>query len=228
MRPAIRTKIAGACFFQERKCSFPNSAKIGEHGFFFGKKFGVEGNWRLTADDPRFDKEQREMKPLVHRYGLWSVADDAVGSAEDGAFDLAKMGNDFSGRPASIGRTETPKMRRNEVRSGEKTMLGTVELFNDAIKAGHGRIEASLAGARLRLRLIYCDRRSFTGRTGPASESGRYKEAPPDCSKAWARRRTLASPKAGPKIWRPTGRFPSILPQGTEMPGTPAREPVTV
>src|SRR2546430_10524294 len=37
-----------------------------------------------------------------------------------------------------------------------------------------------------------------------------------------------ASPKGGPKICRPTGNWPSILPQGTEIPGTPASDPVTV
>src|SRR5207249_4171174 len=52
--------------------------------------------------------------------------------------------------------------------------------------------------------------------------------APPACSKAWASCRTRASPKAAPKICRPTGSCPLILPQGTEIPGTPASDPVTV
>src|SRR2546429_622085 len=35
-----------------------------------------------------------------------------------------------------------------------------------------------------------------------------------------------ASPKGGPKICRPTGNWPSILPQGTEIPGTPTSDPL--
>src|SRR5882724_4155684 len=53
-------------------------------------------------------------------------------------------------------------------------------------------------------------------------------EAPPACSKAWASCRMRDSPKAGPKSCSPTGSSPQILPHGTEIPGTPASEPVTV
>src|SRR5262249_47475335 len=55
-----------------------------------------------------------------------------------------------------------------------------------------------------------------------------YTDPPPACSNAWASRRMLASPKAGPKTCRPTGSFPQTFPQGTEIPGTPAKDPVTV
>jgi len=33
---------------------------------------------------------------------------------------------------------------------------------------------------------------------------------------------------AGPKICNPTGSFPQIFPHGTDIPGRPASEPVTV
>ena len=55
-----------------------------------------------------------------------------------------------------------------------------------------------------------------------------HSAAPPACSNAWASCKIRDSPKAGPKSCKPTGSFPQILPQGTEMPGTPASEPVTV
>src|SRR2546423_4065640 len=55
-----------------------------------------------------------------------------------------------------------------------------------------------------------------------------YTEAPPACSNAWANCSTRPSPNGGPKICKPTGSLPQILPQGTEIPGTPASEPVTV
>src|SRR6267154_4684973 len=55
-----------------------------------------------------------------------------------------------------------------------------------------------------------------------------HSAAPPACSNAWASWRMRDSPNGGPKSCKPTGSFPQILPQGTEMPGTPANEPVTV
>ena len=56
----------------------------------------------------------------------------------------------------------------------------------------------------------------------------RYGLRVPDDSLLAMYRKTRASPKGGPKICRPTGNWPSILPQGTEIPGTPASDPVTV
>src|SRR5882762_10916038 len=62
----------------------------------------------------------------------------------------------------------------------------------------------------------------------PEFEDQPYRVAPPASSKACANCRTRPSPNGGPKICKPTGSFPPIFPQGTEIPGTPASDPVTV
>src|ERR1700681_2553886 len=51
---------------------------------------------------------------------------------------------------------------------------------------------------------------------------------PPAFSKARAICRTRLSLKCGPKLFMPTGRPHLVRWQGTEIPGTPASEPVTV
>src|SRR5581483_4003708 len=48
------------------------------------------------------------------------------------------------------------------------------------------------------------------------------------CSSAWPRRTSVASSKWRPRICMPMGRPSRDWPQGTEMPGTPARSAVTV
>jgi hypothetical protein len=48
------------------------------------------------------------------------------------------------------------------------------------------------------------------------------------CSYAWATRKIVASSKWRPRICSPIGSFSLVVPQGTEIPGMPARSAVTV
>src|SRR5579859_3355691 len=52
--------------------------------------------------------------------------------------------------------------------------------------------------------------------------------APPALSNAFASCKTRPSQKVWPKICKPTGNPSDVFPQGTEIPGTPASDPVTV
>lgn len=132
MKPEIRREIAGGCFFQERKASFTNRAKIREHGFLGVEKLKIQRDGRCAADDASFDDLERNVQPLQEGHGSGRMADDAVGGAGNGALDLAEMGYDFGGGPTAAGRAGLPQVERDEVGGVEKCRLGADELVCDA------------------------------------------------------------------------------------------------
>ena len=150
MRPAVGSKIARACFVEKREGSFANGAKIREHGFFFGKKRRIERDRRFAADETEFDEDERDVEPAKERDGPGTMANDGVGSAEDGALDLAEMSDDFGGGPAAIGSAKRPVLRGNEVRGAKEVTLGRAESVPNGIENGfgHGSLTGSVAGRR--------------------------------------------------------------------------------
>lgn len=132
MKPEIGREIARGCFFEEREGSFANRTQVGEHRFLGVEEFRVEGDWRLATEEPGFDDPAGKMKTLQEGDGLRRVAGDAVGGADDGALDLAEMGDDFGGGPTAVGRAGPPEVEGDEVGGAEKCRLGADELVCDA------------------------------------------------------------------------------------------------
>src|SRR5260370_7715159 len=111
------------------------------------------------------------------------------------------MTGQLAGRPPPLRRPSLPLLGRDGICRAQKLALCTRQILDDGRKGWHGSSTHA--------------KKSQTA-------------APPACSKACASCNTRASPKAVPKICNPTGSFSSILPHGTEIPGTPASDPVTV
>src|SRR6266436_1670921 len=199
MAPPVGTQIAVPGFFYEGQRASPNLSQFREHCVFFTQEVLVQGYGRLQADHTYFRKREGQAKPLQHRSVLWLLLKNPVGCGDHRALHGHYMGDEFGGRPGALPGTCSPEVAWDSISRPQQAVLRAVQFLEDRFEPRHDPF-----GQR------------------------RYSAAPPACSKARANCRTRPSPKGGPKICNPTGSFPQTLPQGTEIPGTPAREPVTV
>jgi hypothetical protein len=158
-----------------------------------------------------FPQTRRAAKPFQHRSVLWLLLKNPVGCGDHRALDGHYVGDEFGGRPGAVPGTCSPEADWDSIRRPQQAVLCAVQFLEDRFKPRHDAFGQRLTPVDLSI-----------------SRYSRYSAAPPACSKARASCNTRPSPKGGPKICKPTGSFPQTLPQGTEIPGTPAREPVTV
>lgn len=140
MRPIVGREVARGCFFEERKGSFANTTKSGEHGFLGGEEIGVERDRRLAADDTRFHHFEGEVKAFEQGNGTRRVADNAVGGADDPAFDLAEVGNDFGSGPAAVGWAGLPEVGKNGIGGAKEALLSEGEPLGDLGEVGLGHV----------------------------------------------------------------------------------------
>lgn len=124
MRPVVGSEISRACFLQERERSFPKIPEIRQHGLLFAKKPGIEGDWRFAANKPSLSHQKRKMEFLKKRDRPGDVANDAIGTSQNGALDLAEVSDDFGGRPPIIARAYLPLLGRNLIGGSQKGLLG--------------------------------------------------------------------------------------------------------
>lgn len=138
MRPVVGLEISGACFLQERESSFSKIPEIRQHGLLFTEKPGIEGDRRFAANKPSLDHQKRKMEFLKKWDRPGDVANDAIGTSQNGALDLAEVSDDFGGGPPIIARAHLPLLRRNLVGSSQERLLGEMELFRDTRQIGQG------------------------------------------------------------------------------------------
>jgi hypothetical protein len=131
-------EISGACFLQECERSFPKVSEIRQHGLLFAEKPGIEGDRRFAANKPSLDHQKRKMEFLKQWDRPGDVANDAIGTSQNGALDLAEVSDDFGGGPSIFARAHLPLLGRNLVGSSQERLLGEVELFRDTRQIGQG------------------------------------------------------------------------------------------
>ena len=136
MRPAVGAEIAAMCLFQERQCPFADTSEFGDHGFLTGEIARRDDFWRFAFDDAGFDEGDGEMKALEETDGPGGFADDAVGTAEGVALDLAEMGDNVASGPA-IGSWGSGPVRSGDGVGGvQEALLRSLKLFEGSLQAG--------------------------------------------------------------------------------------------
>src|SRR5216683_462266 len=201
MRYAVFTEVAATRFLDERQCPLPHSTQFRQHLFLLVDHLDVRRYRRLAPDHACFDDYHRNVKPL-------------------------KKGTTFGGSCRSLLvrlRMALSIALRWPINSPADQRPSEGLVFHWSAGTVSAARRSSLC-ARARFSMMVATDGTVSSIPAERAQTA----APPACSKAWASWRTRASPKAAPKICRPTGSFPSILPQGTEIPGTPASDPVTV
>jgi len=149
---------------------------------------------------------------------------DPIGPAYDCQLYHDEMRDNFRRRPLLFSGFGRPLFGWDHVCGSEECALRVREFVDDRCKGSH----------RFTLAVGRQTGRNSDGKVKELATANRslprcsYRSAPPACSNAWANCSTIDSPNAGPVICNPTGSFPQIRPQGTEIPGRPASEAVTV
>src|ERR1700692_3598760 len=126
-----------------------------------------------------------------------------VGAAKNGSLDHDEVGYQLARGPAAAFRARLPLVRADGIGGAEEAALSVSQFLQDGIEPAHEmwrRSFPSTGALQFRSVDVKTERRLHT-------------VAPPACSNACANCRTRASPKAGPKICRPTGNLPQTFPQ---------------
>jgi hypothetical protein len=208
MLPSVGAEIAIFGFLDQSQRVPANISQFTEHNFLSAQELGINGYRRFQANHSPLHKREGQVNSLKNRNRLWLLSENPRGRRNYHTLYRRHVGYDRSGRPAAFPGTDVPKFRRNRIGRAQQAGLRTGKLLVNSSKSRHGVLA--------------------TNRNWATRYSRAYNVAPPAASKACATCSTRPSPKGGPKICSPTGNFPETLPHGTEIPGTPAKDPVTV
>lgn len=69
---------------------------------------------------------------------LGDVANDVIGTSQNGALDLAEMSDDLGSGPPVVARARLPLLGRNLICSSQEGLLGEVKLSRDTRQIGQG------------------------------------------------------------------------------------------
>lgn len=208
MLPSVGAEIAIFGFLDQSQRAPANLSQFTKHGLLFAQELRINGYRRLQANHPPLHKREGQVNSLKNRNRLWLFSENPRGRGNYHTLYGRHVSYDLGGRPAAFPGTGVPEFERNRIGRAQQAGLRAGKLFANSSKSRHG--------------VLAQNRYWATG------YSRAYNVAPPAASKACATCSTRPSPKGGPKICSPTGNFPQTLPHGTEIPGTPAKDPVTV
>ena len=151
MLPPVYAQFPATRFLKELERCLARLSHLSQHVFLSADQGWIEGNWRFSTDNARFDQPHREMESLPQGKVLGRLFNYAPGRTNDALFYQYEVNHQFGGGPFRCAWFGGPLLARHAFRGAQKCQAGMIEFRDEGREVQEASLLLNLRRWRRRL-----------------------------------------------------------------------------